>query len=319
MNNLIEIVYDNRKKKLRARSIQDGRWIRFPNKLRTLNKVYIAENLTSGRGDSWIASGKIEELIIKKNERSEFLENLLNLKNKLILKLFYENLFSVSKMNTEMLNIVFLVKKILPNVDEQLLQPLLKQYDHQAFIVDELVLPLKNLLSSYNEKRIIQLFSNYCEDDFIEDTTIMYERLLENDVTIDQVLPDKPKNIVEIHTILTRECSKIKEPNNKLKQNLPHLENKMFENCEIFIPQTAHELIDIGNTLSICVGNGYYAEKVLKKKCNIIALKNKGKFICCIEFDSKEIIQARFYQNKSMDSATQRKLYNLIYTKEKAA
>ena len=319
INQLIEIVHDPRKRKLRARCIQDGRWCRFPNKLRIENKIFKAAKMKKGRGDSWIASGPTEFNLLEKNEE---IEQLLGIKNKAILKKFYDVLVTSKgknpKVNTEMLNIIFTIKNIFPNINEQILEPLIKKYSHSAFINEDLLVDVKNMLMNYNEKRVISIFSNYEEDDFLEDTTIMYKQLFENDILIDEILPKKPKNIRELHTLFTRECRKIKQPKSLLNQNLDFLKNQKIDDYKIFIPETTFDLIDIGNSLSICVGNGYYAKKVLKKQCNIIALKNnKNEFKYCIEYDNNSIIQARGWANRSMDKTMQNKLYKIIKEKPK--
>ena len=322
INQLIEIVYDPRKRRLRARCIQDGRWCRFPNKLRIENKVFKAAKMKKGRGDSWIASGPSEFNLSEKNSE---IEDLLGLKNKAILKKFYDVIISNKskpnpKINTEMLNIIFTLKNIFPEINEQLIEPLIKKYSHNAFIQEDLIVDVRNMLMNYNEKRVVSLFSNYEEDDFLEDTTIMYKQLFENDILIDDILPKKPKNIRELHTLFTRECRKIKQPKSLLNQNLEYLLNKKVDDFRIFIPETTFDLIDIGNSLSICVGNGYYAKKVLSKKCNIISLKDlKGNFKFCIEYDNHSIIQARGWANQSMDKTLQAKLYKIIREKPQKA
>src|SRR5690606_27345019 len=208
---------------------------------------------TKGIGDSWNAVTKTIRPYIITNEKKPELEQLLNIKNKLLLKQFYEVIYDPQsqKVNTEMMNIIFLVKKIHPEIDEQILQPLIKRYSHSAFISSDFLLPLENMLKIYNEKRIVSIFSNYEEDDFIEDTVIMYQRLFENDIEISHVMPEKPKNIRELHTIFSRECSKIKVPKNKLNQNLEHLHGKALSpDLFLFVPETTHDLISIGNPLS---------------------------------------------------------------------
>jgi hypothetical protein len=322
LNQLIEIVFDDKKKKLRARSVQDGRWVKFPNSLRQKNMIYEAE-MRKGIGDSWDAVKKTIKPYIVTNEKKPELEELLNIKNKLLLKQFYEVIYNpeTNKVNTEMMNIIFLVKKIHPNIDEQILQPLIKKYSHSAFISSDHLIPLENMLKIYNEKRIVSIFSNYEEDDFVEDTVIMYQRLFENDIEISHVMPEKPKNIRELHTIFSRECSKIKVPKNQLKQNLEHINNRQLSaELVLFVPETTHDLISIGNPLSICVGNGYYGEKVLKKQCNIVAVQDKNKkFIYCIEFHRGQIIQARGFRNSNMPMNLQTDFLKLLKEEKQVA
>ena len=316
IHHLIEIVHDPKKRKLRARSIQDGRWCRFPNNLRKENALFLASKMTPGNGDSWIAGGEITPFLVS-HEKNVTLEEMLNIKNKALLRQFYDVLLDDKnkKVNTEMLNIIFLVKKIFPEIDEQLLLPLVKKYSHSAFISSDLLVPLQNMLSGYNEKRVVSLFSCYEEDDFLEDTVEMYGRLFENDIEINEILPKQPKNIRELHTIFWRELAKVKVPKRTLVQTLPHLEKKSIGDYEVFIPQSSHDLINIGNSLSICVGNGYYADKIMKKQCNIIALTDKnGRYKFCVEFHKNTILQARGFANENAPAALRNQILQAIDT-----
>lgn len=321
INQLIEIVYDNQKRKLRARNIQDGRWCSFPNKLRIKNKTFKAGKITKGRGDSWRASKPTEFIL---TERNIEIEETLGLKNKSILKEFYDILITnknedVPKINTEMLNIIFTVKQIYPKIDEQILKPLIKRYTHSAFIPEDLIVDVQNLLINYNERRVVKLFSNYTQQDELEDTIRMYKILFENDLEIDKILPKKPKNIKELHDLFMRECVKVRVPNSSLKQEeVEYLNNiNIQDKYSIYVPQKSHDLIDIGNELSICVGNGYYARKVLNKEVNIISLKNtQGKFIACIEFNQNGIIQAKSFHNSFLSNDLLEEIKETIFSKE---
>lgn len=319
INQLVEIVYDNQKRKLRARNIQDGRWCSFPNKLRVKNKVFKAAKITKGRGDSWRAS-KPSEFDLT-NQNSE-IEEVLSLKNKMIKKEFYNNIVSsnesIPKINTEMLNIIFIVKSIFPDIDEQLLKPLIKRYTHSAFIHEDLIVDLQNLFMNYNERRVITLLSNYSELDFLEDTIRMYKTLFEEDILIDDILPKKPKKIRELHDIFMRECSKIKIPNNSLRQDsLFHLDNIQVGDCKIFVPKKTHDLIEVGNSLHICVGNGYYAKEVIKKNFNIIILLKDNRPYACIQFTKNHIVQAKKFRNSNLESNTEEILKEVLFNKEK--
>jgi len=65
-NKLVEIVFDNTKKKYRAKPVNKDGWIKFPNHLRVPGAVYSVENLTEGKAGSWVASGEIKLVKVKK-------------------------------------------------------------------------------------------------------------------------------------------------------------------------------------------------------------------------------------------------------------
>jgi hypothetical protein len=60
MKNLVEIVWDNSKKKYRAKLVGKDGWVRFPNNLRIPGAVYHVEKLTEVKAGSWIATGNIK-------------------------------------------------------------------------------------------------------------------------------------------------------------------------------------------------------------------------------------------------------------------
>ncbi len=62
MKKLVKIIYDEKKKKLRATPVDKEGWVRFPNKLRIEGAVYEVENLMEGKSGSWIATGEIKEV-----------------------------------------------------------------------------------------------------------------------------------------------------------------------------------------------------------------------------------------------------------------
>jgi len=61
-NAMIKIVFDGNKGKARATAVNLGGWVRFPNKLRQVGKLYEVERLKPGKSGSWIACGEIREV-----------------------------------------------------------------------------------------------------------------------------------------------------------------------------------------------------------------------------------------------------------------
>jgi len=59
MKGIVEIVFDSKKRKLRA--CYQGSWVRFPNNLRIEGARYSCD-LQEGKSGSWIATGTITRL-----------------------------------------------------------------------------------------------------------------------------------------------------------------------------------------------------------------------------------------------------------------
>ena len=67
-----------------------------------------------------------------------------------------------------------------------------------------------------------------------------------------------------------------------------------------------HDLITIGKSLHICVGDGQYGLQIKKKRIYIIALKSaQDKYSHCIEVERAtwRVKQAKTYHNKEMSAA----------------
>jgi hypothetical protein len=59
---MVEIVFDSSKKKLRARPVNGEGWVRFPRGLRVEGTRYMVDELRRGKAGSWIACGTISEV-----------------------------------------------------------------------------------------------------------------------------------------------------------------------------------------------------------------------------------------------------------------
>ena len=64
----VKIVFDETKKKLRAKPLRGQGWVRFPNDLRIEGAVYEVEELREGKSGSWVACGEITRIDKKKKK-----------------------------------------------------------------------------------------------------------------------------------------------------------------------------------------------------------------------------------------------------------
>lgn len=75
-----------------------------------------------------------------------------------------------------------------------------------------------------------------------------------------------------------------------------HLTDNMYGKL---LPETSHQLRDIGRKLHNCVGS--YADKVLSGSCTVVAMTDdEGKLLVCLEVEKGSIRQAKLNQNQSV-------------------
>ena len=88
--------------------------------------------------------------------------------------------------------------------------------------------------------------------------------------------------------------------------------NKKFvhrkKEYEIIVPSISQELIDVGNILKNCVGNGDYANAIIEEDAEIFFIKTNGKISHCIQVEEFEIVEACGYKNRPMGKELLKKL-----------
>lgn len=98
------------------------------------------------------------------------------------------------------------------------------------------------------------------------------------------------------------------------QERILYLEGKKVLGLEVHVPKTNYELIELGNSLHICVGEGYYANLVRNKNSFIIILRNKERSVYCVELDrrSLEVKQAKSFFNDEADALLKKQLDKII-------
>lgn len=111
----------------------------------------------------------------------------------------------------------------------------------------------------------------------------------------------KNKNLHIIHDKVSNLLTKLNQVNYKLNQEelASEYDGLKYEQLTIKVPLMNYDLIDLGENLNICVGNGYYSKKVLNKESKIIYLLKNDEINACLEFNSNNMrcIQARGLHN----------------------
>ena len=182
------------------------------------------------------------------------------------------------------------------------------------------------MLSYYGDKRLLNLLqSEFSEREFIIDaarTLDIIQKTLDgqnerivSEEDVKEHLPRKPKTFKEIHDNLVILTRKIDKDDYKLAQkSVIFLDGCKINDYTIVIPKTSHDLIEVGNALNICVGNGWYAERARDGSMELVLLVKGSKFIACIEINgSGQVVQAKMHSNEQFtDSQTKKFLVESI-------
>jgi len=164
--------------------------------------------------------------------------------------------------------------------------------------VEELVkLRIKDinaLRAHYNERRIIRLMWETPLKGF-RDTMDMMSYIKER-VPDAKYLPAKPKSIDHLHNLCVRMMPKINVENFSLKQREDILlmdNTALNDELTIRVPKTHYDLIDLGEDLGFCIGNGSYSQGVKNGAFSIIALFDKKGARYGIQFSRYKILEAQ--------------------------
>jgi hypothetical protein len=175
---------------------------------------------------------------------------------------------------------------------------------------------IKTLLKYYPEKRVINLLLNN-DLSMFKDTIYMFNQIeqLRDDFSF---LPKKPKNIKIIHDALSRMTRKLETPDFNLEQrdDVLALDKKILKDgLTIRVPKCHYDLVDLGEALNFCIGNGYYSNQVKDKKCSIVGVfDNKGAKYG-IQFTRYSIQQAYGFGNTKLPANILAELQNELTSK----
>jgi hypothetical protein len=235
-------------------------------------------------------------------ESEKEMSKIFNIKNKDILKRIEKNKIFNGKVNTNLMNFIYIVKQSFPNIDDQLLKPLIKGYHNFSYSKISIsdIEFIKKLFMFYPEKRMIKLISNFDtnhnEYGHLISSAVTFKKIrqLLSDNDLKNILPKKPKSFEQISILIKDYILKIEQPNIKLNQhNIIQWHNKHFEDYLVSVPKTSHDLITLGTELNNCIGNGYYSKRINIDHKSILSLKKDNKNIYCILFSSDGVYEAR--------------------------
>jgi hypothetical protein len=158
---------------------------------------------------------------------------------------------------------------------------------------------IKKILKAYDEARLFKLLLSG-EHGLMKDTADMMTTI-ENKIPDLDYLPKKPKSFRLIHDYCVRTMPKIGQENFDLCQREDILKidgQKILPNMTIRVPKTHYDLVDIGEELGFCIGNGTYSKKVRSGECSIIAVFDSKGAKYGVQFTRYHILSAEGFGNK---------------------
>jgi hypothetical protein len=125
------------------------------------------------------------------------------------------------------------------------------------------------------------------------------------------------KNLSQFHDFVSEKIIRlIEQEDYKLGQDdFFFIEDLKFKDYKFSIPRKNHDLIKMGDTLNICIGDGYYADQIVIDDIRIIFATNSSGKIFCIEYNLiyKSITQVKTNNNESLDKKSEEEL-NIFMT-----
>lgn len=128
----------------------------------------------------------------------------------------------------------------------------------------------------YSQKKIINFLESATDKNKLMEIGPYYTAV-KHQFDIDIQSMNFVNNCDTIHAYLEREYKRIQNPLFMLNNDpeIECLDEVEFDNFRIMIPKTNHDLIDWGNRMKHCVGNGSYANGVKKKEIQILSVNDK--------------------------------------------
>lgn len=175
--------------------------------------------------------------------------------------------------------------------DDNLIYPVLEMLTAQELSLNICDAPFQDLVTNLkklgvSEKRILHVLSadllyGYQAYDACNMFNKYWEQLGKSNRAVQCML--KTGLSKETHDMLTAETNKIRKPNRSFElteEQIRRYEHEI-DGFNFRLAKNTHELVDIGEAMSICVGS--YDDRVLNKQCLIVYAEKDGLYRLCIE------------------------------------
>lgn len=160
------------------------------------------------------------------------------------------------------------------------------------------IMDLSIISKQYNENRMISLLKT--DRSLIKDIADMMKKITESLPEL-KYLPKKPKTLTDVHDVCVRAMKKVGQDNFELNQREDILKldgETLLDDMVIRVPKTHFDLVDLGESLNFCIGNGSYSRSVADGRTSIVAVFNKSKPLYGVEFTRYTINQAHGFSNR---------------------
>jgi hypothetical protein len=248
------------------------------------------------------------------------LKKSLGVKSRLIVETLKDRCrFPVSKgggadhqITLDFFNAVFLIKKEIPDIDENILNNVLKKVLTQNWSIEITELPsiIKIVWNTLNQYSVARRLKLILTANISLSSVVDIERMIKTKVKAAnefkiKLLPKKPKFLYYIHAHLAKIPELLSE-NRTLNSKYAHVLNESeSDGLKIKYPVDEVDIIKIGIDLNICVGSEYYRERAVKGECDIFAIIENNKIAACVEvvnrLDLIVIEQVSGEENKAVD------------------
>ena len=233
----------------------------------------------------------------------------LGFKNKKVLNILKKHSIVNGKFNAGLMNLIFTIKKIHKDIDEQLLLPLLNNIENlnlDNFYFEPTDLKdIVFLLKKQNPRRLINIILKEKEVAILILMCIMtYQDIVKFKPKILEFKNKEFKDLDDLRIILEGIKNKVTQKKYPLKGKvLSYIFNKDIDNTyKYIIPKKSQDLIDYGVSFKNCIGNGNYAKRINNNHHRIIIVFKNNKPYSCIELDSKyKIINIKGIANSSFN------------------
>ena len=137
---------------------------------------------------------------------------------------------------------------------------------------------------------------------------------------IDKAMPDlryipkKLKSIKELHDRCVRLIPRLSVADFDLcqREDILMMDKKpLRDGMVIRVPKTHYDLVQLGESLGFCIGNGQYSEDVKERRCSIVSVFNKEGPLYGIQFSRYSIMQARGFGNERINDPSRDLLMQL--------
>lgn len=231
------------------------------------------------------------------NTQEKNLKTSLGISSNLLLKTLQDKCsFPITKggddchLTIDFFNAVFIIKKIIPEIDENILNNALQKVLYQRWNINldalpEIIQIVWDNFPSYSvERRLRLILTANISLSTIEDLARMIKSKSAAAEEFEiRLLPKKPKSLYYIHNYLTKIPELLTE-NRKLRPTYKNLlEGYQQNQLRVSFPQTEVDLVKIGIDLNICVGSEYYRSRAVSGECDIFTIKDNETLIACVE------------------------------------